>query len=87
MTLGALDEALIQRTRRPHATSFDDPLSLREQEVLQLVAAGLKNAEIAERLFLSTETVKTHVRHIFDKLGARNRPHAVALAAEDRKPT
>jgi DNA-binding NarL/FixJ family response regulator len=50
----------------------------REIEVLQLVADGLANREIGERLFLSEETVKSHVRHLLAKLQARSRAHAVA---------
>lgn len=58
-------------------------LSSREVEVLELVAMGLTNAEIGKRLFLGTETVKTHVRHILEKFGARNRAHAVWLGVVD----
>ncbi len=51
----------------------------REVEVLQLVADGLANREIGVRLFLSEETVKSHVRHLLAKLQARSRAHAVAV--------
>ncbi len=51
----------------------------REIEVLQLVADGLVNREIGQRLFLSEETVKSHVRHLLAKLHARSRAHAVAV--------
>ena len=51
----------------------------REIEVLQLVSEGLVNREIGDRLFLSEETVKSHVRHILAKLQARSRAHAVAV--------
>ena len=51
----------------------------REIEVLQLIAEGLVNREIGERLFLSEETVKSHVRHLLAKLQARSRAHAVAI--------
>ena len=51
----------------------------REIEVLQLVSDGLVNREIGDRLFLSEETVKSHVRHILAKLQARSRAHAVAI--------
>ena len=55
-------------------------LSDREVEVIDLVANGLTNGEIGKRLFLSEETVKSHLRNVLAKLGAKNRAHAVALA-------
>jgi DNA-binding NarL/FixJ family response regulator len=57
-------------------------LSPRELEILRLVGAGLSNAEIAERFVISTATVKTHVRHILQKHGLRDRVQAVVLAYE-----
>ena len=59
-------------------------LSAREHEVAELVAAGLTNPQIAETLFLSPRTVESHLGHIFDKLGVRNRS---AVAAELRRRT
>ena len=53
--------------------------TMREIEVLQLICDGLVNREIGVRLFLSEETVKSHVRHILAKLQARSRAHAVAV--------
>jgi LuxR family maltose regulon positive regulatory protein len=55
-----------------------EPLSERELEVLELVADGLTNREIAEKLFLSTQTVKVHTRNIYSKLDVHNRTEAVA---------
>jgi len=53
--------------------------TMREIEVLQLISDGLVNREIGVRLFLSEETVKSHVRHLLAKLQARSRAHAVAV--------
>jgi DNA-binding NarL/FixJ family response regulator len=58
----------------------DETLSEREAEVLRLVAEGHRNRDIAERLFISEETVKVHLRHIMGKLGASDRTQAVAIA-------
>jgi len=58
-----------------------DDLSDREREVLALLARGRRNREIAETLFVTEATVKTHVRHILEKLRIRNRAEAAAFAA------
>jgi DNA-binding NarL/FixJ family response regulator len=60
----------------------DAQLTEREAEVLRLMTTGLSNAEIAERLYVSQETVKTHVGNILAKLGARDRTQAVIAAYE-----
>jgi DNA-binding NarL/FixJ family response regulator len=57
-----------------------DGLTVREAEVLTLIAAGFSNAEIAKQLFVSEVTVKTHINHIFTKTGSRDRAQAVAYA-------
>jgi DNA-binding NarL/FixJ family response regulator len=59
--------------------SIWDP-STRELEVAQLVANGLSNAQIGKRLFVSEETVKTHMRNLMMKLNAHNRAHVVSMA-------
>jgi NarL family two-component system response regulator LiaR len=56
----------------------------RELEVLQLIAEGLSNKEMAERLFVSENTIKTHASRVFDKLGASRRTQAVQLAKSQR---
>jgi DNA-binding NarL/FixJ family response regulator len=57
-----------------------EELTSRELEVFQLIARGLSNSEIGERLFISDTTVKTHVTHVFQKLNLRDRVQAVVLA-------
>ncbi|MCX4682822.1 response regulator transcription factor [Kitasatospora purpeofusca] len=57
-------------------------LTVREEEVLRLMATGLSNPEIAQSLAVSLETVKTHVGNVLTKLGAQNRTHAVVIAYE-----
>lgn len=66
----------------PRATATLSPLTERELEVMRLVASGDSNAEIAERLFLSEQTVKTHVSRVLGKLGLRDRTQMVVAAYE-----
>jgi DNA-binding NarL/FixJ family response regulator len=58
----------------------DEDLTPREVEVLQKVAGGNRNRDIADLLFISEETVKVHIKHIMDKLGAQDRTQAIAIA-------
>jgi DNA-binding NarL/FixJ family response regulator len=82
------DEAASRRgaNQTAEVIPFNSPLreleqepTMREIEVLQLISDGLVNREIGQRLFLSEETVKSHVRHLLAKLQARSRAHAVAI--------
>ena len=59
-------------------------LTVRERDVLRLLANGLSNEEIGKKLFISAETVRTHLRKAMDKLGAETRTQAVAVALRDR---
>jgi ATP/maltotriose-dependent transcriptional regulator MalT len=59
-------------------------LTPRELEILELIASGLSNREIADKLFVSENTVKTHSSRVFDKLGARRRTQAVQIGKASR---
>jgi len=77
---------LLERTRRlrralEHST-WEQPLTTSERRVLELLATQLSAPQIAARLFISKNTVKSHVRHIYDKLGVRTRTEAVERAYE-----
>jgi DNA-binding NarL/FixJ family response regulator len=61
-----------------------DPLTEREKKVLQLLAAGASNKQIAAQLFISESTVKTHVAHIYEKLGVKTRAEAAVRALQLR---
>ena len=65
-----------------HQEALVDPLSARELEVLHLIAEGLSNLAIARKLFLSTGTVKVHIKHIYSKLDVNSRTQAVARLRE-----
>ena len=77
----ALAEELSQAKERDRRA---ETLTAREVEVLQLLAFGHTNRDIAEKLYISPDTVKTHLEHIFEKLGASDRTAAVAEALRRR---
>ena len=68
------------RTPRPAPPKEFDELTSREQEVFRLIAEGMSNLEIGQQLYISDTTVKTHITHILQKLGLRDRVQAVVLA-------
>lgn len=75
----AVASRLVSAVRTP-AVPGNEPLSAREREVLALVARGTSNREIARELFISEATVKTHLTHLYGKLGVNDRAAAVATA-------
>ncbi len=82
LVLPDLTRRLIAGRPRPSGAAALPELTAREADVLRQVAAGLSNTEIGARLFLSRETVKTHVSSVLVKLGARDRTQAVIAAYE-----
>ena len=81
----ALISAADDTNRAPTAAPARPPLTKREREILARLAEGMSGAQIAEKLVLSPETVRTHVRNAMAKLGASTRSQAVALALQQRQ--
>jgi DNA-binding NarL/FixJ family response regulator len=79
--------------RDPRLTGAPSPvepkhrLTPREQEVVKLLAQGLNGQEIAETLFLSPQTIRTHIRNAMDRVGARTRTHLIAVAVANDEIT
>jgi DNA-binding NarL/FixJ family response regulator len=70
------------RAKEPHPAAELDAITQREREVMALVAAGLTSDEIAQKLYMSPATVRTHVSRAMTKLGVRDRAQLVVLAYE-----
>jgi DNA-binding NarL/FixJ family response regulator len=82
VTRSVIGHFVRRRPPEPGAPAALAELTARELDVTRLVAQGLSNAEIADRLVLSSATAKSHVGHILNKLGLRDRIHLVVLAYE-----
>ncbi len=84
--LSAFDRSDQRAAAPPQAAAavLAEPMTAREVEILRLVAAGLRNQEIADRLYISPATVKRHIANAYGKLGVGHRTEAVARAHELR---
>jgi DNA-binding NarL/FixJ family response regulator len=82
LAAAALTVLVGTESKAAHVSTSGHPLTLKEREVLDLLAKGFSNREIAAALVVSTATVKSHLSHIYEKLGAKNRQDAVGRAIE-----
>jgi ATP/maltotriose-dependent transcriptional regulator MalT len=82
LRLDSANQSTIANRQSPRSTLLIEPLSDRELEVLQLIADGASNREIAQELVLAIGTVKKHISNIFGKLGVSSRTQAVARARQ-----
>ena len=78
----AAARSVLARTTADSEVGADDSLTAKERRVLQLLCLGLTNRELADRLFVSENTIKTHLKNVYGKLGIRNRAEAVMRAQE-----
>jgi LuxR family maltose regulon positive regulatory protein len=76
----ALAAPVVVRPEQPAASALLEPLRDRELEVLRLIAEGYSNQEIAGKLVVGVSTIKTHINHLFQKLGVASRTQAIARA-------
>jgi LuxR family maltose regulon positive regulatory protein len=81
-SFSADDPVLIPKPSHIHSRSIVEPLSKRELEVMQLIASGATNAEIAQDLYIAVGTVKNHVKNIYSKLNVHSRAQAIAKSRE-----
>jgi NarL family two-component system response regulator LiaR len=79
----AAGETFVDPALMPSMVGEQETLTGREREILQLLADGMSNVDVAQQLFISPETVKSHVRHILAKLEADTRTQAVAIALRE----
>ena len=84
LILAASCGTLVAALLMSRISSPETALTTREVQLLELLATGLTNRAIARRLFISEATVKTHLVHIYGKLGVDNRTSAIALATQRR---
>ena len=82
MGLFLSDEAVPSLQNVEHPTGLVEKLSERELEILRLIASGMSNGQIAQKLYLTLNTIRAHSTHIFGKLGVHTRTEAVARARE-----